>query len=59
MPRFFKCRRLQICGFHSFTLLKATKHKYLNNTKSEFKLFEVLVQPKKLQRLKQSRNGCN
>lgn len=59
MPRFFKCRRLQICRFHSFTLLKATKHKYLNNTKSEFKLFEVLVQPKKLQRLKQSRNCRN
>lgn len=58
MPRFLKCRRLQICRFHSFTLLKATKHKYLNNTKSEFKLFEVLVQPKKLQRLKQPARNC-
>ena len=58
MPRFLKCRRLQICRFHSFTLLKATKHKYLNNTKSEFKLFEVLVQPKKPQRLKQPARNC-
>lgn len=38
---------------------KATKHKYLNNTKSDFKLFEVLVQSKKLQRLKQPRNYYN
>ena len=38
---------------------KATKHKYLNNTKSDFKLFEVSVQPKKLQRLKKPRNCYN
>ena len=25
IPRFFKCRRLQICRFHSFTLLKSYK----------------------------------
>lgn len=25
MPRFFKCRRLQICRFRSFTLLKSYK----------------------------------
>ena len=65
IPLYWKCLDFLIVDVYKFAesipspCWKATKHKYLNNTKSEFKLLEVLIQLKKLQLLKQPRNCRN
>lgn len=64
MPRLLNCRRFfnKVADSMPSLCWKARKHKYLNNTKSEFYFFffEVLVQlKKKLQRLKQPHNCGN